>query len=109
MTAAVNYTNEYRTYRGMINNFYDAYDVGNDRENPLRLSTDNQYNHNVRLGAMVNLTLLSPSGKNKYQLKNIFNQIGNSRYTSRQGTSAQSEPKGRQSTTTAAVLHTRVR
>lgn len=93
MTAAVNYTNEYRTYRGMINNFYDAYDVGNDRENPLRLSTDNQYNHNVRLGAMVNLTLLSPSGKNKYQLKNIFNQIGNSRYTSRQGTSAQSEPE----------------
>ena len=93
MTSAINYTNEHRTYRGMINNFYDAYDVENDRSNPLRLSTDNQYNHNVRLGAMVNFTLLSSSGKNKYQLKNIFNQIGNSRYTSRQGTSAQSEPE----------------
>ena len=78
---------------GMINNFYDAYDVENDRENPLRLSADNQYTHNVRLGAMLNLTLLSLSGNNKYQLKNIFNQIGNSRYTSRDGTSAQSEPE----------------
>ena len=93
MTSAINYTNEYRTMLGMINNFYDAYDVENDKENPLRLSTDNQYNHNVRLGAMLNFTLLSPSGNNKYQLKNIFNQIGNSRYTSREGTSAQSEPE----------------
>ena len=39
LTATMNYTNEYRTYRGMINNFYGAYDVDNDRENPLRLST----------------------------------------------------------------------
>ena len=93
LTAAMNYTNEYRTYRGMINNFYGAYDVDNDRENPLRLSTDNQYNHNVRLGVMLNLTLLSRCGRNKYQLKNIFNQLGNSRYTSREGTSAQSEPE----------------
>lgn len=93
MTSAINYTNEYRTMLGMINNFYDAYDVENDKPNPLRLSTDNQYNHNVRLGAMLNFTLLSPSGNNKYQLKNIFNQIGNSRYTSRDGTSAQSEPE----------------
>lgn len=93
MIAAMNYTNEYRTYRGMINNFYGAYDTGNDRENPLRLSTDNQYNHNVRLGAMLNFTFLSANGRNKYQLKNIFNQIGNSRYTSREGTSAQSEPE----------------
>lgn len=93
MTAAVNYTNEYRTYRGMLNNFYDAYDVDNDRENPLRLSTDDQYNHNVRVGGMLNMTLLSRSGRNKYQLKNIFNQIGNSRYTFRDGMSAQSEPE----------------
>ena len=93
MTAAINYTNEYRTNLRMLNNFYGVYDVGNDRSNPLRLSTDNQYNHNVRLGAMLNLTLLSASGRNKYQFKNIFNQIGNSRYTWREGTSAQSEPE----------------
>ena len=91
--AAVNYTNEYRVYRDMLNNFYGAYDTENDRSNPLRLSTDNQYNHNVRLGALFNMTLLSASGKNKYQLKNVFNQIGNNRYTWREGLSAQSEPE----------------
>ena len=91
LLAALNYTNEYRAYRGMINNFYGAYDTDNDRVNPLRLSTDNQYNENTRLGAMLNLTWLSASGDTKYQWKNIFNQIGNSRYTTREGLSAQSE------------------
>lgn len=89
----MNYTNEYRVYRDMLNNFYGPYDTENDRSNPLRLSTDNQYNHNVRFGALFNMTLLSSGGKNKYQFKNIFNQIGNNRYTWRQGLSAQSEPE----------------
>ena len=93
LLAAVNYTNEYRTYRGMENNFYGAYDTDNDRVNPLRLSVDDQYNRNTRLGAMLNLTFLTRSGNSKYQLKNILNQIGNSRYTWREGTSAQSEPE----------------
>lgn len=89
----MNYTNEYRVYRDMLNNFYGPYDTENDRSNPLRLPTDNQYNHNVRFGALFNMTLLSSGGKNKYQFKNIFNQIGNNRYTWRQGLSAQSEPE----------------
>lgn len=89
MIAAVNYSNEHRTYIGMQNNLYGAYDIANDRSNYLRHSVDNQYNHNVRLGAMYNLTLLSKDGNHKYQLKNIFNQIGNNRYTSRNGISAQ--------------------
>lgn len=93
LIGAVNYTSEYRTYKDMENNFYGAYDVENDRANPLRLSTDDQYNHNTRLGAMLNLTLLSRDGNSKYELKNIFNQLGNNRYTWRSGTSAQSEPE----------------
>ncbi len=93
LIAAVNYTSEYRTLKGMTNNFYGAYDVDNDHSNPLRLSTDDQYNHNTRLGAMANLTLLSRGGRSKIELKNIFNQIGNSRYTWREGVSAQSEPE----------------
>lgn len=93
LLAALNYTNERRSISGMINNFYGAYDTDNDRVNPLRLSTDDQYTHSARLGAMLNLTLLSRNGKNKYQLKNIINQLGNSRYTFREGTSAQSEPE----------------
>lgn len=91
LLAVLNYANEYRAYRGMLNNFYGAYDTDNDRVNPLRLSTDDQYNQNNRLGAMLNLTWLSASGNTKYQWKNIFNQLGNSRYTTRQGLSAQSE------------------
>lgn len=93
LLAALNYGYDYRTVEGMVNNFYAAYDTDNDRVNPLRLSTDDQYTQLARLGAMVNLTYLSPSGQNKYQWKNIFNQFGISRYTFRQGMSAQSEPE----------------
>ena len=44
----------------------------------------------VRLGAMLNFTFLSKDGNHKYQLKNIFNQLATSRYTWRDGVSAQS-------------------
>ncbi len=90
MLAALNYTNEYRTYTGMENNLFGIYDAVNDKPNYLRQSTDDQYNNNVRLGAMLNLTFLSKDGNHKYQLKNIFNQLATSRYTWRDGVSAQS-------------------
>ena len=90
MLAALNYTNEYRTYENMENNLYGIYDAVNDKPNYLRHSVDNQYNNNVRLGAMLNFTFLSKDGNHKYQLKNIFNQLANSRYTWREGVSAQS-------------------
>ncbi|MGI6243128.1 MAG: TonB-dependent receptor domain-containing protein [Prevotella sp.] len=91
MIAVANYSNEYRTYEDMENNLFGIYDVANDKKNYLRHSTDDQYNHNNRLGAMLNLTLLTKSGNHKYQFKNIFNQIGNNRYTWRKGISAQSD------------------
>ena len=90
MLAALNYTNEYRTYENMENNLYGIYDVANDKPNYLRHSVDDQYNNNVRLGAMLNFTFLSKDGNHKYQLKNIFNQSAASRYTWRDGVSAQS-------------------
>ena len=89
LIAAANYTNEYRTYKNMQNNLFGIYDVANDRNNYLRHSTDDQYNHNVRLGAMLNMTFLSPGGNNKYEFKNILNQLGSNRYTWREGVSAQ--------------------
>ena len=89
MIALVNYTNEYRTYKDMQNNLYGVYDSSNDRSNYLRHSVDDQYNNNGRLGAMLNFTLLSKSGNNKYQLKNIFNRLTTSRYTWRDGVTAQ--------------------
>lgn len=89
MIAALNYTNEYRTFSDMQNNQFGVYDERNDRSIYLSNSLDNQYNHNARLGAMLNLTLLTADGNNKFQFKNIFNQIGNDRYTSRQGVDEQ--------------------
>ena len=91
LLAALNYTNEYRTYTDMENNLYGIYDAVNDKPNYLRHSVDDQYNNNVRLGAMLNLTFLSKDGNHKYQLKNIFNQLATSRYTWREGVSAQSD------------------
>lgn len=90
MLAALNYTNEYRTYENLENNLYGIYDAANDKPNYLRHSVDDQYNNNVRLGAMLNFTFLSKDGNHKYQLKNIFNQLATSRYTWRDGVSAQS-------------------
>ena len=90
LLAALNYTNEQRTYTDMQNNLFGIYDAVNDRSNYLRYSTDNQYNNNVRLGAMLNLTFLSKDGNHKYQLKNIFNQLSTNRYTWREGVDAQS-------------------
>jgi TonB-dependent receptor len=91
LIAALNYANEYRSYTDMQNNLFGVYDAENDRSNYLRHSTDQQYNHNTRLGAMFNLTYLSKDGNHKIELKNIFNQIGNDRYTWRDGVSAQSD------------------
>ena len=90
MLAALNYTNEYRTYEDMENNLYGIYDAINDKPNYLRHSVDDQYNNHVRLGAMLNFTFLSKDGNHKYQFKNIFNQLATSRYTWRDGVSAQS-------------------
>lgn len=89
LIAAANYSNEYRTYDDMQNNLFGVYDVANDHSNYLRHSVDNQYNNNSRIGAMLNFTLLSPSGNHKYEFKNIFNHLTNQRYTWREGVSAQ--------------------
>jgi len=91
LITALNYTSEYRSYEDMENNLFGVYDTQNKHSNYLRHSVDNQYNHNVRLGAMVNTTFLTKNGNHKFQLKNIFNQLGNDRYTWREGISAQAD------------------
>ncbi len=91
LIGALNYTNEYRAYTGMLNNLFDVYDVTHDQSNYLRHSIDDQYNNNVRLGALLNLTFLSKGGNSRYELKNIFNQLATDRYTWRTGFNAQSD------------------
>ena len=89
--AALNYFNSYKTYRQMENSLFGAYDLAHDRSNYLRQSTDDQYNHDARLGALLNLTFLPSGGQGRYEWKNIFNQIGKERFTSREGINAQSD------------------
>ena len=91
MVGSVNYTNETRTYKDMTNNLFGVYDAAHDRSNYLRRSTDNQYNHNVRVGALLNMALLTKTGNDKLEWKNIFNQLATDRYTDRTGVNAQSD------------------
>lgn len=91
MLGTVNYSNSYKTYLNMDNNLFGAYDTTHDRSNYLRNSMDDQYNHHVRTGAMLNFTYVPASGNSRYEFKNIFNQLGKDRYTYRKGTDAQSD------------------
>lgn len=90
LLGTLNYGNSYRTILNMENSLFGAYDTANDRPVYLRNSQDNQYNHYAKVGAMLNLTYLSADGNNRYEFKNIFNQIGRDRYTWRVGIDAQS-------------------
>ncbi len=91
LLGAINYGYSYRTIENMINSLFGPYDTANDRSNYLRNSIDNQYSQNARVGAMFNLSFIPEGGVNRYEFKNIFNQIGKSRYTDRHGYNAQSE------------------
>ena len=91
MLGALNYSNNYKTYLNMTNNMFGAYDVTHDRSNYLKQYMDDQYNHNVRLGVMLNFTYVPASGNSRYEFKNILNQLGKDRYTYREGYDAQSD------------------
>lgn len=91
LMGAVNYSNSNRRFADMRNCLFGAYDTSNDRSNYLRKATDQQYNNNVRLGAMLNLSFVGEAGRNRFELKNIFNQLGKRRFTFRDGYNAQSD------------------
>ena len=91
LIAAANYGNSRRAYTDMENSLFGAYDTRNNRSVYLRHSTDNQYNTYAKLGAMLNLTYITASGNSRLELKNIFNQLGRDRYTTRLGVNSQSD------------------
>lgn len=91
LMSTINYSDNYKSFFNMENSLFGAYDKTNDKSNYLRHSIDNQYNYNVRIGGMVNLTFIPKSGNQHYEWKNIFNQLGKSRYTERTGTNAQND------------------
>ncbi len=85
LTSAVNYSYTSRTLMGMRNAQYEVYNDIADIAEPDNDYTDDQYNRNARLGAMVNLSFIS-NKNNHYEFQNIFNQLGQDRYTFREGT-----------------------
>lgn len=87
---SINYSNTFKRYTDMENSLFGSYDVDNNHSVYLRKSTDNQYNNDVRLGAMLNMTFQPKNRNHQYEFKNIFNQIGKNRYTERHGFDAQS-------------------
>lgn len=91
LLGAANYANSHRRFADMKNCLFGVYDTSNDRSNYLHEDVDQQYNHNVRLGAMLNMAFIGEAGRNRIELKNIFNQLGKSRYTSREGINAQGD------------------
>lgn len=91
LTGSVNYSNNYRTLLDIENNMFGAYDQTHDASNYLRRAKDDQYNNNLRLGALLGLVWLSADGNQRVELKQIFNQLGKKRYTYRRGYDAQSD------------------
>lgn len=91
LTGSVNYANGYQTLRNMENNMFGAYDVAHSRSNYLRRATDQQYNNNTRLGAMLGLVWLPANGNHRIEVKQILNRLTKDRYTYRRGYDAQSD------------------
>lgn len=83
MLGALNYSHTYKSYLNMTNALYSTYDQTHDRYNHIYQATDNQYNDDLKWGAMLNFMLRSKSGKNYYEFKNLFNQNATNRLTNR--------------------------
>ncbi|MEG1617494.1 MAG: TonB-dependent receptor [Bacteroidales bacterium] len=82
--AALNYSNGSKSYSDMKNARYGIYNINSDEPEYLYNYYDNRYDQNVRLGGMVNLTFIPRKG-DRYEFKNIVNQLATSRYTERTG------------------------
>lgn len=91
LAAAVNFSDAYRTMTDMENSLYGPYEATGGRSVPLRKATDNQYTHELRYGAMLNLSFRPASTSHLFEWKTIFNQIVRDRYSERYGTNAQAD------------------
>ena len=71
------------TFSNMENSRYGVYNKVEDKPEYYYKYTDDQYQTNVKVGALLNLAYLN--GKNRYYFRNIFNQIGQDKLTLREG------------------------
>lgn len=85
LASGLNYSYTKYTYEDMKNTQYGVYNNLQDKPEPDNDYNDNQYMTNARIGALANLTFLL-NDKNRFEFRNIFNQLGQDRYTFRTGT-----------------------
>ena len=83
LTGAVNYSYSERSIIGMENSRFGIYNKREDKPEYLYKYTDDQYRTDVKLGAMFNMAYVRP--RSSYRFRNIFNQLGQDRYTYRSG------------------------
>lgn len=83
LNGAANYSYTSRSYTDMENSRFGIYNKREDKPEYLYKYTDDQYQTNVKIGAMLNLAYVTPNSR--YYLRNIFNQIGQDKYTYRDG------------------------
>ncbi|PKP38591.1 MAG: TonB-dependent receptor [Bacteroidetes bacterium HGW-Bacteroidetes-14] len=83
IVGALNYSHGYQTYADMQNARFGVYNSVSDQSEYIYNYVDNQYTIDDKIGAMLNITLLK--GDHKIEFRNIFNQLGKNRYTTREG------------------------
>jgi hypothetical protein len=84
LAAALNYSHGSRTSANMENSRYGVYNKRDDQPEYIHKYTDSRHDVTAKLGAMLNLTWM-PNDRHRLELRNIFNQTGRDRYTSRDG------------------------
>ena len=83
LNGAVNYSYSSRTYAGMDNCRFGVYNKKEDKPEYLYKYTDDQYRTTVKAGAMLNAAFIGT--RSRYYLRNLLNQVGQDRYTAREG------------------------
>lgn len=80
---AINWSNTWNRY-DVSRNAYNAYDEINDKSDPLYTYKDDQNNQNTRAGILFNWAARI-NQNHTIEFKNLYNQINNSQYISREG------------------------
>lgn len=81
---SVNYSYDNRILLNMDNARYGVYNIEHDTPDYLYDYKDDQYSTNVHIGGLLNV-IFKPNRTDKYELKQIFNQLGKDQYTYRDG------------------------
>ncbi len=89
MALALNYSLISKTITDMQNSQFGVYNATNDAPNERFSYTDNVYTNDARLGAMANFSYTNRGDNGRvsmYEFRNMVNQLGQNRYTNREGT-----------------------